>query len=140
LTDALFSASRQFDFALHFNKGIAGAPSGVKAAVTHTATNPIVLDSFALAICGDAQGPSYPGVRGHEPDVAAARNSAAAIHRCMEQLRAVAPAGGAYVSESNYFERNWQQAYWGENYARLAAIKERYDPDGLFRVHNGVAS
>jgi FAD/FMN-containing dehydrogenase len=44
------------------------------------------------------------------------------------------------VSESNYFEKGWQQSYWGDNYARLAEIKNKYDPDGLFIVHNGVGS
>jgi FAD/FMN-containing dehydrogenase len=36
--------------------------------------------------------------------------------------------------------RSWQQAYWGSNYERLAEIKKKYDPDGLFIVHNGVGS
>ena len=30
--------------------------------------------------------------------------------------------------------------YWGTNYPRLAAIKAKYDPDGLFTVHHGVGS
>ncbi|MFZ1135965.1 MAG: BBE domain-containing protein, partial [Candidatus Korobacteraceae bacterium] len=48
--------------------------------------------------------------------------------------------GGAYVSESNYFERGFGQAYWGSNYPKLQAVKKKYDPDGLFFVHNGVGS
>ena len=44
------------------------------------------------------------------------------------------------MSESNYFNPQWQTAYWGENYARLRAVKAKYDPDGLFFVHNGVGS
>jgi hypothetical protein len=55
-------------------------------------------------------------------------------------LRAIVPDDGAYVSESNFFQENWQQAYWGSNYARLASVKEKYDPTGLFFVHNGVGS
>ena len=47
---------------------------------------------------------------------------------------------GAYVSESNYFEKNWQQSYWGAHHPRLAEIKAKYDPQGLFFVHNGVGS
>jgi FAD/FMN-containing dehydrogenase len=44
------------------------------------------------------------------------------------------------VSESNFFEPDWQKALWGENYARLLAVKEKYDPAGLFFVHHGVGS
>ena len=47
---------------------------------------------------------------------------------------------GSYVSESNYFEKGWQESYWGSHYPRLAEIKRKYDPDGLFFVHNGVGS
>jgi hypothetical protein len=55
-------------------------------------------------------------------------------------LRALAPDGRAYVSESNFFQENWQQAYWGSNYARLASVKKTYDRAGFFFVHNGVGS
>ena len=58
----------------------------------------------------------------------------------MNELRALVPNGGSYVSESNFFEEDWQHSYWGPNYARLAAIKKKYDPSGLFFVHNGVGS
>ena len=54
----------------------------------------------------------------------------------MSQLRALVPYPGSYVSESNYFENRWQHSYWGSNYPRLLEIKRKYDPDGLFFVHN----
>lgn len=138
LIAALFDASRSARVALHFNKGLAGAPAAAVDAARDTATNPALLDAFALAISADGEGPAYPGITGHEPDAAAARKSKAAVHACMNALRAVAPAGGAYVSESNFFESGWQRSYWGSNYPRLASIKAKYDPDGLFTVHNGV--
>jgi len=55
-------------------------------------------------------------------------------------MRAVAPDGGAYVAESDYFQADWQQAFWGGHYARLLAVKQRYDPGGLFFAHHGVGS
>jgi len=58
----------------------------------------------------------------------------------MDALLKAAPGAGSYVSESDYFERNWQQSFWGSNYPRLASIKKKYDPDGLFIVHHGVGS
>jgi len=74
------------------------------------------------------------------PDLTAAHKARERIHACVDELRTVAPDGGAYVSESNYFEEKFQRAYWGSNYPRLAAAKKKYDPSGLFFVHNGVGS
>lgn len=140
LANALFASSRHWGFSLHFNKGLAGAPPDALAAARDTATNPAVLTAFALAISADAQNPAYPGIPGHEPNVMTGRRISRRVHRCMNELRAVAPDGGSYVSESNFFEHDWQHSYWGSNYPRLAKIKKKYDPEGLFFVHNGVGS
>jgi hypothetical protein len=140
LVDALFASSRYSGVELHFNKGLAGAPPDAIAGAKDTAMNPAVLTAFALAIVGDAQGPAYPGIPGHEPSIDDGRKAAQRVHQCVDQLRAIVPNGGAYVSESNYFEKGWQQAYWGSNHPRLVEIKNKYDPDGLFFVHNGVGS
>jgi FAD/FMN-containing dehydrogenase len=140
LGEALFAASRHWGVALHVNKGLAGAPADAVAAARDTAMNPAVLDAFALVISGAEQPPAYPGIPGHEPDVAAARRHAQAIGAAMSELRALLPAVGSYVSESDFFAPAWQQAFWGPNYARLQAVKQRYDPDGLFFVHHGVGS
>ncbi|MFT4268198.1 MAG: FAD-binding oxidoreductase [Xenophilus sp.] len=140
LGDALFAATRHWPVSLHFNKGLAGAPAEAIAAARDTAMNPAVLDAFALAILGAEGPPGYPGVAGHEPDAALARQQAQAIGRAMAELRRLVPDAGAYVSESNYFQADWQRAFWGANYPRLLAAKRRYDPDGLFFVHHGVGS
>ena len=140
LADALFAASRQVDVGLHFNKGLAGGPPERVAAARDTATNPAVLDAFALAIMATGATHSAPGLPGHEPDLAKGRVQAAAVTAAADALRAVVPNAGAYVSESNYFDKTWQKSYWGPNYWRLAAAKKKYDPAGLFFVHNGVGS
>ncbi len=140
LGDALFAATRHWDFALHVNKGLGGAPADEVAAARDTAINPAVLDAFALVISGAEEPPAYPGIAGHEPDRPAARRHAAAIDRAMKELRTLLPDVGSYVSESNFFEADWARAYWGPNYPRLLAVKDRYDPDGLFVLHHGVGS
>ena len=140
LGDALFAASRHRVLSLHVNKGLAGAPADALAAAKDTAINPAAIDAFALVILGAAEGPAYPGVIGHEPAVQSAHQAAGAIALAMAEIRSVVPKAAAYLAESNYFEPDWQQAFWGSNYARLRAVKDRYDPDGLFFVHHGVGS
>ena len=140
LSNALFAASRHKTVELHFNKGLAGAPAEPVAAAKETATNPAVLDAFVLVIIADGEGPAYPGLARPAMDVDAARKDARAIDRATAELAKVVPNGGSYVSESNFFNRSWQQAYWGTHYPKLQAVKKKYDPDGLFFVHHGVGS
>lgn len=140
LGDALFAASRHRGLSLHVNKGLAGAPAEAVAAAKDTAMNPAVLDAFALVILAAAEGPAYPGVADHEPAVASAREESQAIARAMGEIRKLVPKPAAYVAESNYFEPNWQEAFWGSNYPRLLAVKDKYDPDGLLFMHHGVGS
>ncbi|WHZ19138.1 MAG: hypothetical protein OJF55_001287 [Rhodanobacteraceae bacterium] len=140
LVDALFAFTRGYGLSLHFNKGLAGAPRDAIDAARDTATNPQVLDAFALAITGGSQPPAFPGIPGHEPDLASARKEADACAKAMQALYRIAPDAGSYVSESDYFLKDWQRAFWGTNYPRLLAVKQRYDPDGLFTVHHGAGS
>jgi FAD/FMN-containing dehydrogenase len=34
--------------------------------------------------------------------------------------------------------KNWRQAYYGANYARLAQIKATYDPTQVFKFPQGI--
>ena len=140
LVDAWFAASRQWPVSFHFNKGLAGAPEAAVAAARNTAMNPAVASAFALAIAAasepglGAQGPA------HGPAMPTAAERAARVRAAMEALRAAAPDTGSYVNECDYFQPDWQRAFWGTNYPRLREIKQRYDPEGLFIVHHGVGS
>ena len=140
LTERLFDACQQWDVELHFNKGLAGAPAAALAAARATATHPGVIDAFCLAIIAGGGKAAFPGMPGASVDEEEARARGKAIGSAMDSLRQAAPAAGAYVSESDYFEANWQQTYWGANYPKLLDIKRRYDPDGLFTVRHGVGS
>jgi FAD/FMN-containing dehydrogenase len=138
--DALFAAAQHRGVSLHFNKGLAGATAEAIAAARDTAMNPAVVDAFALAISGAGGPPAYPDVPGHEPDAAVAQSEAEAVTAAMNEIRKLLPRVGSYVWETDYFQPHWQDAFWGENYARLLAVKDKYDPDGLFFLHHGVGS
>jgi FAD/FMN-containing dehydrogenase len=138
LVDALFAVSRHWGVELAFNKGLAGAPAAVIEATRNTAMNPDVLDAFALAITGDFGPPAFPGFPAPDPTTVDTRRSR--VQAAMAALRAAAPETGAYVNECDYFQQDWQKAFWGPNYPRLSRIKQRWDPDGLFTVHHGVGS
>ena len=139
LGDALFEASQHWGVSLHTNKGLAGAPAEAVADARNTAMHPAVLDAFALLISGADGPPAYPGIAGHEPDVPTARREAEAVDRAINEVRKRVPTLGSYMAEGNFFDAAWQQS-WGPNYQRLLAVKDKYDPDGLFFVHHGVGS
>ncbi|MGH6878279.1 MAG: FAD-dependent oxidoreductase [Rhizomicrobium sp.] len=140
LVNALFAASRYKIVRLHINKGLAGAPDEAITLAKDTATNPAVTEAFTLVIIADGEAPAYPGMPGAKIDQGAARKDARLIDLATAELFKVAPNAGSYVSESNYFNPRWQDAYWGGNYPRLQAVKAKYDPEGLFFVYHGVGS
>jgi FAD/FMN-containing dehydrogenase len=140
LAEALFAASRHWAVMLHFNKGLAGASVEDVAAARDTAMNPAVLSAFALAIIAGGDAHAYTDLFTPPADLETPRSNAAKIGRAGDELRKMLSAPGSYVSESNYFERDWQHAFWGPNYKRLRAVKGKYDPAGLFFVHHGVGS
>jgi FAD/FMN-containing dehydrogenase len=140
LVDALVRASQIKSVALHCNKGLAGAPANVLDRTRDTSMNPAVLDSFALAIASANEPPAYPGIPGHEPDVAQGRRDARVVTAAMAPLKALAKRPASYLSETDYFQDDWQASFWGDHYARLTRVKDRYDPGGLFSVHHGVGT
>ncbi len=140
LADALQQGSQHWTIALHFNKGLAGAPRAVRKAALSTATNPQVVESFALAIVAGGSKPEYRSNAPYDPYAGSALADSAAILAAAAPLRLLSPGRGSYLSESDYFEADWKRAYWGANYRRLLRIKEAYDPHGLFFAHNGVGS
>ncbi|KAF2019041.1 FAD/FMN-containing isoamyl alcohol oxidase-like protein MreA [Aaosphaeria arxii CBS 175.79] len=47
-------------------------------------------------------------------------------------LREAGPDGATYVNEGDLYEPNWQESYWGSNYARLLELRKKWDPTGVF--------
>ena len=110
---------------MHMNKGLAGAEPETIASVSATATHPSVCTAFAIAMVGAEEGPAYPGIPGHEPSVERGRAATKRVRRSMSELTKLAPNNGAYLAESNYFDPNFQYAYWGDNYERLGRSNRR---------------
>ncbi len=140
LVDALHAGSRHWRISLHANKGLAGASQADREAAFDTATNPAVVEAFALAVIASEGPPAYREMPGPGPDPDAARRNAAAVQRASDEVMRLVSRPASYVSESDFFIEDWQDAFWGTNYPRLAAVKRRYDPIGLFTVHHGVGS
>lgn len=140
LTEALFRASRQWTVALHFNKGLAGAPPEEVRAARDAAINPAAASSFALAIVASGGRTASGGMPENGAELEDARRSAGRVHAAMLELQELAGDTGAYLAEADYFQADWQRDFWGANYARLLAVKRKYDPERLFLVHHGVGS
>jgi FAD/FMN-containing dehydrogenase len=140
LVDALVRASQLWPVTLVCNKGLAGAPADALRWTADTPMNPAVLDSFALAVAGANEPPAYPGIPGHEPNVALGREEARVVAAAMAPLKALGERPTSYVLETDYFQADWQTSFWGDHYARLTQVKDRYDPGGLFFVHHGVGT
>lgn len=140
LAQTLFDASRHHRIEMHINKGLSGEAEEARARDSQTSLHPGLFDAAALLIVASSQPAAFPGIEGHEPDLAQGRREREAVDRAMQIIRRALPGQGTYANESDYFTEDWKREYWGANYERLLRIKRAVDPDNLFRVHHGVGS
>ncbi|KAI1652288.1 FAD-binding domain-containing protein [Daldinia loculata] len=70
-------------------------------------------------------------------DIAAANKN---LVEMMQPWRDASPDSGAYLNEADINEPNWQQAFYGSNYAYLYQLKQQYDPWGLLWAPTAVGS
>ena len=59
-------------------------------------------------------------------------NFAKAIHDVVDESHCYT---GSYINYMDRYLENWQQAYYGSNYSRLCAIKEKWNPLGQGPLH-----
>jgi hypothetical protein len=105
--------------------GYPGSDSGVNPAWRKTIMHCVIYD-FA---------PHGVGVPPADDLAARAR-----LSQYTDLLRDVTPGSGAYINEADVLEPNWQQSFFGDNYAKLVAIKDKWDPWGLFWAPATVGS
>jgi FAD/FMN-containing dehydrogenase len=58
----------------------------------------------------------------------------------MKYWRDATPGGGTYMNEADTLEPNFQQSFFGSNYASLLELKRKYDPWDAFYAHMAVGS
>ncbi|ESZ91317.1 FAD binding domain protein [Sclerotinia borealis F-4128] len=58
----------------------------------------------------------------------------------MDVFRNIAPDSGAYMSEADLIEPNQTVAFYGVNYDKLYAMKQEYDPTGMFFALTAIGS
>ena len=159
LANTIYKAAKQLpsfvSLQLHLNKGLAGAAADAVKRTRQTSMNPSVFHAAGLVIIASALPPAIVfGVPQHLPKKTQEtiarlhltkndllpKNIAPAIDRAIDLIVNLAPNAGSYVNETSYFQPHWQQAFWGENYAKLLTVKKKYDPAGLFNCHHCVGS
>ncbi|KAI1175216.1 FAD binding domain-containing protein [Nemania sp. FL0916] len=68
------------------------------------------------------------------------RDAHAQFNVYMNQIRQATLEGGSYINEADVEEPEWQRAFFGDNYARLAQVKTSWDPWNLFYAPASVGS
>lgn len=58
----------------------------------------------------------------------------------MPTVEAATPGGGSYLNEADFNQPNWQETFFGANYARLRDVKRKYDPKNILYILKGVGS
>jgi hypothetical protein len=67
------------------------------------------------------------------------RNAELMTDEYVPQLSTVA-GSSAYMNEADFQEPDYENVFFGENYEKLLAIKQKWDPNSLFYVTAGVGS
>ncbi|KAF9557220.1 FAD-binding domain-containing protein [Agrocybe pediades] len=120
LTEALLNAMNGTLFSqIHLT-----TPFGFKGTDgSDTSVNPIWRTSLYQVLFLNSW---FPG------DPLAVRQAAyAASTKAVNFLRDITPGSGAYHNEADIHEPNFQDSFWGSNYRKLLAIKNKYDPTHL---------
>ncbi|KAI1376436.1 FAD binding domain protein [Hypoxylon crocopeplum] len=126
--DSIKTVVEEGGYVVAFN--IAAAP---KTGYPENAVNPAWRDTVLHAIVAQPWNGTNP-----ETDIKAASDKL--TFDWVQRWRDVSPGSGAYMSEADYIEPNFSQAFFGSKYPRLYQFKQRYDPLGVFYAHTAVGS
>ena len=120
---------------------MAGASKQASSLQKQTPVNPSVMSAAGLIIITSDSNSTTPTLFGISNNMKKRMtNEADLTKKAIMLFKELSPKVGTYVNETDYFEPNWQQAFWGRHYSRLLMTKNKYDPKGLFYCHHCVGS
>lgn len=149
LFDGLYPPGLQWYWRADFVKELSDeavarhAEHGAKLPSMHSTMHLYSLDGAAQRVGNTDTAFSYRDANwaqvivGVDPDPA---NAAKITKWCKEYFDALHPysAGGAYINFMMEEGQERVQAAFRNNYARLAAVKKKYDPSNFFRVNQNI--
>ncbi|RAO72946.1 uncharacterized protein BHQ10_008958 [Talaromyces amestolkiae] len=127
-SSALRNAATDAGLMLGYNFKVAANPSINQ----DNAINPAWRDTLSHTMLGAVWSQSATA-----DDIAAANKL---LTQRLQTWRDVSPSSGAYMNEADINEPGFQQSFYGVNYPRLYALKQRYDPWGLLYAITAVGS
>jgi len=109
------------------------APSWSRGGYTNAPVNPAWRSTIAFIITGVVTDVTQPWTQQLE-------QRQEFTNTIMQSFRDVSPGSGAYLSEADRLEPNFQWAFWGSFYPKLLELKNKYDPYNLFYAPQAVGS
>ncbi|KAL7930102.1 hypothetical protein V8C35DRAFT_283682 [Trichoderma chlorosporum] len=123
--------------AYRFINNAGGVVSGVSVNVTNGAkVSNAVNPAWRTAITSTVIGIPYDQLN-FQNNLNAQKNITNVL---VPKLDALSPIKGAYLNEADMNQPNFQQVFYGNNYAQLKSIKNKYDPTGTFYGLTAVGS
>ena len=132
------NGTRQLMVALRDIANKVGAISGIaldasrKSGYLANSANPAWRETIFDAVVG-----TYWSDNSSELNIA---NQRLVTDDVIPQLERLTPGGGAYLSEGDFKQPNWQTVFYGDNYSKLRSIKKKYDPRDVFYALTAVGS